>query len=114
MRIRRLIVAAGVSLALVGGVISSIPAASAVPSGSTGHKPASYTPPPIQWGACASATLAKRNAQCGFVVVPLDYDHPGGTKIKLAVSRVMHKTPDSQAQGPMLSIRAVSVRASRL
>jgi len=102
MRIRRLIVAAGVSLALVGGVISSIPAASAVPSGSTGHKPASYTPPPIQWGACASATLAKRNAQCGFVVVPLDYDHPGGTKIKLAVSRVMHKTPDSQAQGPML------------
>ena len=102
MRIRRLIVAAGVSLALVGGVISSIPAASAVPSGSTGHKPASYTPPPIQWGACASATLAKRNAQCGFVVVPLDYDHPNGTKIKLAVSRVMHKTPDSQAQGPML------------
>ncbi|MEV4261693.1 alpha/beta fold hydrolase [Kribbella sp. NPDC049584] len=102
MRIRRLIVAAGVSFALIGGVISSIPAASAVPSGSSVHQPASYTPPPVQWGACASATLAKRNAQCGFVVVPLDYDHPNGTKIKLAVSRVLHKTPDSQAQGPML------------
>ncbi|MFI5693132.1 alpha/beta fold hydrolase [Kribbella sp. NPDC051586] len=102
MRIRRLFVAAGVSFALVAGVISSIPAASAAPSSSSGHKPASYTPPPVQWGACTSATLAGRGAQCGFVVVPLDYEHPGGTKIKLAVSRVMHKTPDSQAQGPML------------
>lgn len=102
MRIRRLIVAAGVSFALVGGVISSIPAASAVPSNQSNSKPASYTPPPVQWSACTNPTLASRGAQCGFVVVPLDYDRPGGTKIKLAVSRVLHKTPDAQAQGPML------------
>jgi len=46
--------------------------------------------------------LVSAGAQCGYVVVPLDYNHPRGTKIKLAVSRVKHKTPDSQAQGPML------------
>ena len=39
---------------------------------------------------------------CGFVEVPLDYAKPAGTKIQLAVSRGKHKTPDSQAQGPML------------
>ncbi len=29
-------------------------------------------------------------------------NRPNGTKIQLAVSRIKHKTPDSQAQGPML------------
>lgn len=99
MRIRRLMVAAGVSFALVGGVMASLPAANAVPSR---PKPASYTPPPIQWSTCSSPGLARRGAQCGFVEVPLDYSHPSGTKIQLAVSRIKHKTPDAQAQGPML------------
>jgi pimeloyl-ACP methyl ester carboxylesterase len=98
MRIRRLVVAATVSSALVAGVMS-VPVATAVPSSpaSTG-----YTPPPVQWGACSIPRLVSAGAQCGYVVVPLDYDHPSGAKIQLAVSRVMHKTPDAQAQGPML------------
>jgi len=98
MTIRRLIVATGVSFGLVAGVVS-LPSASAVPSN---PGPASYTPPPIQWGVCTAAPLVRRGAQCGFVEVPLDYAHPHGTKIQLAVSRIKHKTPDSQAQGPML------------
>ena len=88
MTIRRLIVAVGVSLGLVAGVVS-LPSASAVPSS---PRPASYTPPPIQWGVCTDAPLARRGAQCGFVEVPLDYAHPHGTKIQLAVSRIKHKT----------------------
>ena len=32
----------------------------------------------------------------------MDYRKPKGDKIRLAVSRVTHKTPDAQAQGPML------------
>ena len=98
MRIRRLVVAATVSSALVAGVMS-VPVATAVPSSPSST---SYTPPPVQWGACTSPRLANAGAQCGYVVVPLDYDHPNGTKIQLAVSRIMHKTPDAQAQGPML------------
>ena len=97
--IRRFVVAVGISFALVAGALTSIPAASAVQAR---PKPASYTPPPVQWGTCTDPRLAARSAECGFVVVPLDYDRPNGTKIQLAVSRIKHKTPDAQAQGPML------------
>lgn len=62
----------------------------------------SYTPPPIAWGACASPGLQRRGGECGFVEVPLDYAHPRGTKIKLAVSRIAHRTPAAQYQGVML------------
>jgi pimeloyl-ACP methyl ester carboxylesterase len=79
--------------AVIGGVVV-VPSAVAAPPG--------YTPPPINWGACEIPRLVDAGAQCGFVVVPLDYDNPGGKKIELAVSRVKHKTPDSEAQGPML------------
>ncbi|NJC83717.1 alpha/beta hydrolase [Planosporangium mesophilum] len=63
---------------------------------------ASSAAPGITWGACERASLVKAGAECGFLSVPLDYSRPNGTKIKLAVSRVKHKTPDSQYQGVML------------
>ncbi len=66
------------------------------------HHPPAYVPPPIQWGTCSDPTLVDFGAQCGFLVVPLDYARPKGAKIRLAVSRVLHKTPDSEAQGVML------------
>lgn len=77
--------------------------AAAGPSG-TAAAPAAgdYTPPPIDWRACQHPRLVEAGARCGFVEVPLYYADPSGTKIQLAVSRVPHKTPDSQAQGPML------------
>ncbi|WP_338090872.1 alpha/beta hydrolase [Planosporangium thailandense] len=56
----------------------------------------------ISWGKCDKAGLIKRNAECGLLSVPLDYSHPNGKKIKLAVSRIKHKTPDAQYQGIML------------
>src|SRR3982751_2598812 len=55
---------------------------------------------PIAWGECSNPTLKSAHAQCGFLSVPLDYANPSGAKIKLAVSRVLHTTPESQ--GPML------------
>jgi pimeloyl-ACP methyl ester carboxylesterase len=81
---------------LLGG-LNAVPLAQAAPSG-----PPDYTPPPINWGACDIPRLVRAGAECGFVEVPLDYNKPSGTKIQLAVSRVKHKTPDSEAQGPML------------
>ena len=62
----------------------------------------SYKPPPISWHKCSDPTLQHYGAQCGFVVVPLDYNNPHGQKIKLAVSRVKHTVPKSQYQGVML------------
>ncbi|MCW2756532.1 MAG: peptidase [Nocardioidaceae bacterium] len=67
------------------------------------HKTPSYTPPPIAWAPqCASASLQAAGAQCGLLTVPLDYAKPNGTKIKIAVSRIAHKTSDAAAQGIML------------
>ena len=57
----------------------------------------------IAWGTCASTRLQQAGAQCGMLSVPLDYSHPNGKKIQLAVSRIKHKTPDAQYQGIMLT-----------
>jgi pimeloyl-ACP methyl ester carboxylesterase len=88
-------VASAVGLVLGGGLIPSV--ASAHGNNSTG-----YTPPPVAWGACTAPSLVSRHAQCGFLTVPLDYAHPGGTKIKLAVSRIAHKSSAADYQGVML------------
>ncbi|MEI7055804.1 alpha/beta hydrolase [Nocardioides sp. CCNWLW239] len=63
---------------------------------------ADYTPPPIEWGECPTASLQRAGAVCGMLTVPLDYSRPKGTKIQLAVSKVAHKTSDADAQGAML------------
>jgi pimeloyl-ACP methyl ester carboxylesterase len=62
-----------------------------------------YTPPAIDWGTCTRPSLQARGAQCGFLVVPLDYRKPNGTKIKIAVSRIKHKSSDAAYQGVMLT-----------
>src|SRR5690349_9589790 len=76
-------VAASVGLLIGAG---TIPVAAAA---STTHG-SGYTPPAIDWTTCTRASLKARNAQCGFLVVPLDYAKPKGTKIKIAVSRINH------------------------
>jgi len=73
--------------------------AQAAPSVAGHQPPAQYIPPPIQWSACTNPTLISFGAECGMLVVPLDYARPTGEKIKLAVSRLKHTTPDSQYQG---------------
>jgi pimeloyl-ACP methyl ester carboxylesterase len=56
----------------------------------------------IQWGACDDPALLNRQAECGFVTVPMDYSKPDGDKIKLAVSRIAHTVPAAKYQGVML------------
>lgn len=89
------------ALAAIAGVVLSglvvTSAASAAPA-----KTPEFTPKAIQWGECDIPRLVQAGAKCGFLEVPLDYAKPDGKKIKLAVSRVTHKTPDSEYQGPML------------
>jgi pimeloyl-ACP methyl ester carboxylesterase len=99
--VNRFVAVAAAAAVVVGGLIV-VPLASADQTAPAVSKQKEYTPPPIKWGACEDPRLVDAGAQCGFVVVPLDYDKPKGEKIKLAVSRVTHKGPDDQAQGPML------------
>lgn len=55
---------------------------------------------PVRWGRCASAALRSAGARCGFVTVPLDHDDPSAGTVRIAVSRVRHKT--RRFQGVML------------
>jgi pimeloyl-ACP methyl ester carboxylesterase len=61
-----------------------------------------FTPAPVQWGPCESQRLAARGVECGAVEVPLDYAEPDGTRIRIAVSRVVHTVPEEQYQGVTL------------
>ncbi|MCZ4498069.1 MAG: peptidase [Marmoricola sp.] len=58
--------------------------------------------PVLSWGSCDAPRLVEAGAECGTVPVPLDYAHPDGVQIELAVSRVLHTVPDAQYQGVML------------
>lgn len=79
---------------LVGG-LTLAPVAGAAPE-------PEYDPKPIAWGPCESERLQKAGAECGMLEVPLDYSDPGGRKISLAVSRVVHTSPQEKYQGVML------------
>jgi pimeloyl-ACP methyl ester carboxylesterase len=87
--------AAATAVVLSGLTVSTV--ASAAP-----EKAPEFTPKTIEWGECDNPRLVQAGARCGFLEVPLDYADPAGEKIKLAVSRVTHKSPDSEYQGPML------------
>lgn len=56
-----------------------------------------------KWGECSDPSLQQAHARCGLLKVPLDYAHPNGAKISLAVSRIAHTSPASQYQGIILT-----------
>lgn len=98
-----------VALALAGsglaGTQAAATATTTVPSGAPRaavQQARDYAPPPIQWGTCQSQSMVAVGARCGLLTVPLDYANPTGTKIKIGVSEIEHKTPDPAYQGIML------------
>jgi pimeloyl-ACP methyl ester carboxylesterase len=93
----RKIMAAVAAAGLAAGVAALAPAAGAAPEAAPTNQP-----PPIEWGECEDPVLARAGAECGHVVVPLDYARPGGKKIKLAVSRIKHTSSEAEYQGPIL------------
>jgi pimeloyl-ACP methyl ester carboxylesterase len=58
--------------------------------------------PSINWGVCAEAALRTAHAQCGLLSVPLDYGHPSGRHLQIAVSRIRATGPAAKRQGPLL------------
>jgi pimeloyl-ACP methyl ester carboxylesterase len=100
----RAVAGLAVLLAVVTGAGTGWGTAQAAPVNPTGGhlKQQLSTPPPVAWTTCADAALRLAGAQCGLLTVPLDYAKPAGTKIKLALSWIRHRTPDASAQGIML------------
>ncbi|MFJ1705157.1 alpha/beta hydrolase [Kitasatospora sp. NPDC088346] len=54
--------------------------------------PAAPRTEPLVWGGCAGGGAPQQ--QCATVSVPLDYRHPGGQRIDLAVSRIASANPE--------------------
>lgn len=57
----------------------------------------------ITWGRCQDSELRAAHAQCAMLNVPLDYSTPGGTKIRIALSRLRHTVPAAKYQGVLLT-----------
>jgi pimeloyl-ACP methyl ester carboxylesterase len=103
-----------VSLAVVGiTALAGVVATSQASVAATGAQHAKATsaerwaatlpaPKPINWGKCADPGLAHAGAKCGFLVVPLNWNKPNGSTIKIAVSRVLHTSSTADYQGIML------------
>jgi pimeloyl-ACP methyl ester carboxylesterase len=69
--------------------------ASTVPGSAAGSPAASA----LAWHSCSTEGTS---LQCARLSVPLDYAHPAGRKITLALSRVPATAPPSQQQGDLL------------
>src|SRR5664280_1042580 len=65
----------------------SIPTTS--PTTSSPPLPVATAPTPIAWSACAG----NAGFQCGSVSVPIDYFHPDGPTLRVAVSRILALDP---------------------
>lgn len=87
-------------LTVTGAVATAPDGSAATAAAATSSRVASGSP--VHWGRCASRTLRAFGARCGYVKVPLDYAHPGGRQIRLAVSRVRHTVRRSRYQGALL------------
>jgi pimeloyl-ACP methyl ester carboxylesterase len=71
------------------------PAGSSSPAGSAAPAAASQ----LHWRSCGSQGVA---LLCSSLQVPLDYAHPAGRKITLALSEVRATAPAAQQQGDLL------------
>ncbi|MGW2835106.1 alpha/beta fold hydrolase [Streptomyces sp. NPDC001286] len=60
----------------------------------------------IDWVPCPGSDPVLGNLlkglECGTVQVPLDYDHPEGRQISLALTRAKHTVPDSDYKGVVI------------
>ncbi|MFF8595910.1 alpha/beta hydrolase [Streptomyces sp. NPDC015220] len=56
----------------------------------------------IDWQDCPADWGLAKPIQCGYVSVPLDYAHPDGKQIKLAVDRIGNTGTKSERQGALI------------
>ena len=93
----RKIIALTAAAGLAAGTLAAVPiasAAAAAPAAAAGS---------IKWSTCSDPGLASIGGVCGYLAVPLDYGHPKGDKIQLAVSMVRHTSSAAKYQGIMIT-----------
>ncbi|BCJ33914.1 alpha/beta hydrolase [Actinocatenispora thailandica] len=77
------------ALAVVAAAAAMIPGAA--PAGASSAAPGAPARSTLHWGACPSPVEA--GLQCARLRVPLDYRHPSGRTIRVAVSRLASTDP---------------------
>ncbi|MFS3127648.1 alpha/beta hydrolase [Nocardioides sp. Bht2] len=82
------------SVLVTAGMLMPMSATQAAPANQAAPGHGRYTPTEPTWGTCESPRLQAAGAECGMLEVPLNYARPGGRKIQIAVSRVLHSDPD--------------------
>jgi len=72
--------------------LAVVPSSAPAQAGPVGAAPAAgaFRAAPVDWTRCKDTDLREAKAQCGYLVVPLDYANPTGPTIRLAVSRILH------------------------
>src|ERR1700759_1895518 len=101
-RINALIAAAAMTAGL--GVAAPSVASAATAQPHTAAAPVrSAAASSITWGTCTETDLAQAGAQCGLLSVPLNYSHPSGPKIEIAVSRILHTSSAADYRGIILT-----------
>lgn len=83
--------------ALITGGLTSLAPAVATPAA---NAPSTSS---LHWTQCHSIELQGDGARCARLSVPLDYAHPSGAKITLAIARVRHSSSAAKYQGVMLT-----------
>lgn len=56
----------------------------------------------VNWEECPQSWGLASPIQCGYVTVPVDYAHPDGRTIKLAVSRARNTGSEDERQGSLV------------
>src|ERR1700761_2885260 len=100
-KINALFTAAVVAAGL--GVTAPAVASAATTQAKTATSSSTSAASSITWGTCSEADLAQAGAQCGYLSVPLNYSHPSGTKIQIAVSRILHTSTAANYRGIILT-----------
>jgi pimeloyl-ACP methyl ester carboxylesterase len=97
-----LIVACAIALATAGCTAGGTAGAASSPATSPAAASPAATPAhvaPLAWHSC---TVQGAPMRCASLQVPLDYSHPAGRKITLALSKVPATAPPAKQQGDLL------------
>ncbi|MFB6782718.1 alpha/beta hydrolase [Streptomyces sp. NPDC056352] len=79
------------SLSLTAAVMAVV----AIPGASAAEAPSAKTPSTVRWGDCPKDS-ALPGLECSTLKVPLDYRHPEGKKIEVAISRLASMKPEKR------------------
>ena len=86
----RKILATSFGALVVAAGLAVVPPTAPAQAGPVAAAAGSLRAAPVAWGRCKDRDLRQAKAQCGYLVVPLDYANPAGPTIQLAVSRILH------------------------